>query len=470
MLYCVKYRTLESVEMGKKQKTVLVEITSLGCAKNMVDTEAAAASLMLHGFGLTPEEKEADVKFINTCAFLAAARAELEEHLHHAAVWKKRKASTRKIIVGGCITAWDKDGSFRAAHPEVDLWTSIKTAAELGAVLEDLLSGNVATGAFCDAGKELDHTVPRLQLTPPHYAHLRVSDGCDNRCTYCKIPDIRGPLKSRTLEDVLAEAVNLLANGVKELIVIAQDTAAFGRDLTGKPQLAELLDELDKLDGDFLIRLMYLHPASVNDELIAAMSRCKHLIRCIEMPLQHISDHILLAMHRKAGGAATREVVKKLQNAGFAIRTTFMVGFPGETEEDFAELLEYVKETKFTRLGTFTFSAESGVPAAALPDPVPEKIAQERMETLMKAQAEISLKNNLSLIGKSVDVILDEVLTGGKGYGRMFTDAPEIDNIVQIRGLNARKHAEGDFVRMLVESATEYEIKGKLINTGAEKA
>ena len=457
--------------MGKNQKkTVLVEITSLGCAKNLVDTEVAAASLMLHGFGLTPEEREADVKFINSCAFLAAARAELEEHLHHAAIWKKRKASVRKIVVGGCITAWDKDGSFRAAHPEVDLWTSIKTAAELGSTLADLLTGNVVSGALCDAGIELDHNIPRLQLTPPHYAHLRVSDGCDNRCTYCKIPDIRGPLKSRTLEDVLAEAVNLLSNGVKELIVIAQDTAAFGRDLTGKPQLAKLLDELDKLDGDFLIRLMYLHPASVNDELIAAMTRCKHLIRCIEMPLQHISDHILHAMHRKAGGAATREVVKKLQSSGFAIRTTFMVGFPGETEEDFAELLEYVKTTKFTRLGAFTFSAESGVPAASLPDPVPDAIAEKRMETLMQAQAEISLNSNLALIGKTVDVILDAVLTGGKGYGRMFADAPEIDNTVLIRGLNSRKHTEGDFVRMLVESATEYEIKGKLINTGAEKA
>lgn len=457
--------------MGKTPKRMVpVEITSLGCAKNLVDTEAAAASLMLHGFGLTPEEREADVKYINSCAFLAAARAELEEHLHHAAIWKKRKASVRKIVVGGCITAWDKDGAFRAAHPEVDLWISIKSAAELGTALEDLLSGKTEPGALCDAGIELDHTVPRLQLTPPHYANLRVSDGCDNRCTYCKIPDIRGPLKSRTLDDVLAEAENLLSNGVKELIVIAQDTAAFGRDLTGTPRLAELLDELDKLDGDFLIRLMYLHPASVNDELIAAMTRCKHLIRCIEMPLQHISDHILHAMHRKAGGAATREVVKKLQSAGFAIRTTFMVGFPGETEEDFAELLEYVKEAKFTRLGVFTFSAESGVPAANLPDPVPAAVAEKRMEILMQTQAEISLNSNLSLIGKTVDVILDAVLTGGKGYGRMFTDAPEIDNTVLIRGVNRRKHTEGDFVRILVESTTEYEIKGKLINTGAEKA
>lgn len=457
--------------MGKKQNTAqLVEITSLGCAKNLVDTEAAAASLMLHGYGLTPEEREADIKFINTCAFLAAARAELEEHLHHASVWKKRKPASRKIVVGGCITAWDKDGAFRAAHPEVDLWTSIKTASELGAVLDDLLSGDLPGQSFCDANKELDHTVPRLQLTPPHYAYLRVSDGCDNRCTYCKIPDIRGPLQSRTLDDVLAEAINLLSNGVKELIVIAQDTAAFGRDLTGTPQLAALLDELDKLEGDFLIRLMYLHPASVNDELIAAMSRNKHLIRCIEMPLQHISDHILRAMHRKAGGQETREVVRKLQSAGFAIRTTFMVGFPGETEEDFAELLAYVKETKFTRLGTFTFSAESGVPAASLPDPVPADTAEQRLEELMQAQAEISLRANQALTGKTVDVILDAVLTGGKGCGRLFTDAPEIDNTVFIRGLNSRKHAEGDFVRMQVESATEYEIKGKLINTGAEKA
>lgn len=448
---------------SKADTAKLVEITSLGCAKNLVDTEAAAASLMLNGFGLTPDEKEADVKFINTCAFLAAARAELEEHLHHAAIWKKRKSKTRRIVVGGCITSWDTDGSFRAAHPEVDLWTSILSAADLGQLVAGLFAGTIPPAAFCDTKHVIDHTVPRLQLTPPHYAYLRVSDGCDNRCTYCKIPDIRGPLKSRTMDDVLTEAGNLLANGVRELIVIAQDTAAFGRDLTGTPRLAELLKELDAFDGEYRIRLMYLHPASVTDALIDAMVNSKHLIRCIEMPLQHIADPILKAMHRKASGAETREVVRKLQHAGFAIRTTFMVGFPGETQKDFEELLAFVKETRFTRLGAFVFSAESGVPAAALPDPVQEEIALDRMEQLMQAQAEISLQANQALTGCEVDVILDAILPGGKGFGRMFADAPEIDNTVIIRGLNARKHAEGDFIRIRVESATEYEIKGKLI-------
>ncbi len=455
---------------GKTPGQATVEITSLGCAKNFVDTEIAAAALLTSGFIPVAEEADADVKYINTCAFLAAARKELESVLKHAAAWKKKRKH-RRIIVSGCIISWDKDGTFRAAHPEVDVWCAVRDIEDAGKIARAALDGVPAESApkadagETDSGYLPNCNTPRLQLTPAHYAYLKVSDGCDNRCTYCKIPDIRGSLHSRPLPDVVKEAENLLANGVKELIVIAQDTAAFGRDLTGKPCLAELLDELDRLDGDFLIRLMYLHPASVNAELIAAMERNRHLIRCIEMPLQHIADSVLAAMHRRAGSAETKAVVAELQRRGFAIRTTFMVGFPGETEEDFAELLDYVKQTGFTRLGTFIYSRESGVPAAELPEQIPAPVSKRRLKKIMEAQAEISLCANEAMIGTEQDVILDELYPGRKAVGRLFSDAPEIDNCVLVSNVPKNCKA-GDFVRIRVTAASEYEIHGKFTDRG----
>ncbi len=446
-----------------------VEIISLGCAKNFVDTEIAAASLLTQGFSLVGDERDADVKFINTCAFLAAARKELEGILKHAAGWKK-KIPGRKIIVGGCIVPWDQDRIFRTAHPEVDMWCAVHAVEEIGQIARAVLDGTPCPEKTPDGYYLPTCHTPRLQLTPPHYAYLKVSDGCDNRCTYCKIPDIRGSLHSRPLADVVQEAENLLANGVKELIVIAQDTAAFGRDLTGKPCLAELLDKLDQLNGDFLIRLMYLHPASVTDELIAAMERNAHLIRCIEMPLQHIADPVLAAMHRRAGSAATKKVVAELQKRGFAIRTTFMVAFPGETEEDFAELLDYVKQTRFTRLGTFIYSRESGVPAADMPGQIAPAAAKRRLRKIMEAQAEISLRANEMLIGTEQNVILDELLPRKQAAGRLFADAPEIDNTVLIKGIDKKQHKPGDFVRILVTAASEYEIHGTLTSHNIQRS
>ncbi len=457
-----------SERSGKKPGQATVEITSLGCAKNFVDTEIAAAALLTSGFIPVAEEADADVKYINTCAFLAAARKELEDVLRHAAAWKK-KCKHRRIIVSGCIISWDRDGTFRASHPEVDVWCAVRNIENAGKIARAALDAVPADTApeekETDSGYLPTCNTPRLQLTPAHYAYLKVSDGCDNRCTYCKIPDIRGSLHSRPLPDVIKEAENLLANGVKELIVIAQDTAAFGRDLTGKPCLAELLDKLDQLNGDFLIRLMYLHPASVNEELIAAMERNRHLIRCIEMPLQHIADPVLVAMHRRAGSAATKAVVAELQRRGFAIRTTFMVGFPGETEEDFAELLDYVKQTGFTRLGTFIYSRESGVPAAELPDQIPASLSKRRLKKIMEAQAEISLRANEAIIGTEQNVILDELYSGRKAVGRLFFDAPEIDNCVLVSGVPKTCKA-GDFIRIRVTAASEYEIHGKFTDIG----
>lgn len=444
-----------------------VLIYSLGCVKNFVDSEIAAASLLTSGFSLTPDAEEASVIFINSCAFLASARKELEDILRDVKHWKKQHPA-RKIVVGGCVVPWDTENTFRTAHPEVDAWCEIHSVEEIGSIAAAVWNGDEVPEQ--KTGQPYIHSckTPRLQMTPQHYAYLKVSDGCDNRCTYCKIPDIRGTLRSRTVEDVLQEAKDLLAAGVKELIVIAQDTAAFGRDLYGSPRLTQLLKKLDKLDrfapDGYIIRLMYLHPASVNDELMETMNACKHLVRCIEMPLQHISDRILKAMHRREGGKRTREVVRRLnQDFGFAIRTTFMVGFPGETKEDFDELLSYVKEAKFARLGTFVYSREAGVPAAEMADQISPAEAKKRLKKLMTAQAAISLAANEALIGTEVDVIVDELLPRGKALGRMFADAPEIDNSVLISGIKKDQYSCGDFVKVVITAADEYDIQGTIL-------
>ncbi len=446
----------------KKQQTFIpaVRLVSLGCVKNFVDTEIASASLVLSGFSLTDDDDAADVMYINTCAFLASARKEAEKTIRAAAVWK-RERSGRVLVVAGCLVEYDAAGEYRSRFKSVDAWLPVHAQSELGMILRGIYDGAVyetpAVRKFTIPGAD----VPRIQLTPPHYAYLRISDGCDNRCAYCLIPEIRGGLRSRTQADVVAEARGLLANGVRELIVISQDTGAFGRDRAGSGEtLATLLDALDGLDGDYILRLMYIHPASVTDELVSALKRSRHLVRTLEMPLQHIADGVLAAMGRKQTSAEARAVVKRLQDSGYSIRTTFMTGFPGETEQDFAELLDFVRQTRFLRLGVFRFSPEQGTPAAELKNTVDPRVAGKRQTILMKAQAEISLALNESLVGQTVDVILDTAPVRGRACGRTYADAPEIDNLVQIHGLRG-KFAAGDVVKVLIETASEYEIQGK---------
>ena len=440
----------------------MVKATSLGCAKNFVDTEVATASFLCEGFGLTASDSDAEIQFINTCAFLEEARNEAAETIRAVRRWKENAPEKRRVIVAGCFVEWAEKSEL-AEFPWVDAWLRADEVAGAGRVARTLLDG----GTISAPGKKArprwiySHETPRVQLTPAHYAYLKIADGCDNCCTYCRIPSIRGSLRSRTLEDVVAEARQLLRNGVRELILIAQDSGAFGRDRNGKPCLAELLTELDKLKGDFLLRLMYLHPASVDDALLESMKRSRHLVRCIEMPLQHISEPILKAMHRKVFEARTREVVRRIREIGYAVRTTFMTGFPGETAEDFQKLRNYVEETGFDRLGVFAYSREEGTPAAALPGQVAPATAKRRRSQLLKLQSAISLKHNQALVGSVIDVIVDEVLSRSKALGRTFFDAPDIDNRVLLT--SARRLAPGEFVKAEVTAAAEYELAARAV-------
>lgn len=434
----------------------MVCIVSLGCPKNFVDTEIAAGSLLCRGLGITADEDEADIMLINTCAFIDTARKESVDVIKGAIRWKKRREG-RKIVVAGCLVQWKNAAQVREKFPEVDLWTGIDSVERMGDMLADL-DNSAAPAVAAQPCYIYNEKTSRVLLTPAHYAYLKIADGCDNRCSYCSIPNIRGSLRSRSTESVLAEAQNLIDNGTKELIIIAQDTTAFRRDKGEKNAAAKLIQGLDKLKGDYWFRLMYLHPASVTDAIIGAMADAEHMVRCVEMPLQHISDRILLSMGRKVGEAATREAVRKVrEQAHCAIRTTFMTGFPGETKEDFEKLLQYVEEQKFERLGAFWYSPEDGTPAASFRNQVPRKLAMERYERIMAAQHDISLAANKALIGKELDVIIDSVEGRGKALARSGLDAPQIDNQIVLKKVPAGVEP-GTFAKAVVRSAKAYDI------------
>lgn len=453
--------------MKKNQKNAIpafagkVMITSLGCAKNFVDTELATASFLCSGFGLTDTESEADIQFINTCAFLKAARDEASEHIRALKQWKAADAK-RKIIVAGCFVEW-ADPAELAKYPYVDAWMRIDRIADAGKIALSLCGGKREDSRLPKRPCYLyDHETPRVQLTPSHYAYVKIADGCDNCCAYCMIPSIRGPLRSRTADSVVEEVRGLIRNGVFEIILIAQDSGGFGRDRGGKPELAQLLKRLDRLKGDFILRLMYLHPASVNEELLKALKGMKHLVRCIEMPIQHIADNVLRKMGRKVFGAQTRETVRAIIALGYEVRTTLMTGFPGETSADFNELLQYVKETGFARLGVFAYSREPGTRAADMQDQVPARTGKTRAAKLLQAQQEISLRRNEAMVGSEQPVIIDRIAVRGEAEGRTLLDAPDIDNLVRVKYRG--KLRAGDRILVRIEQAAEYELDAVMIH------
>ncbi len=446
----------------EKQRTQprLVRLVSLGCPKNTVDTGVAAGALLVDGFGLTADDDEADVMWINTCAFLLSARKEAMEEIRRACAWKKRRAG-RIIVVAGCLPQWDKDGAVRAQFPQVDAWEGIDRPAEIGAVLKRLTAGKPhsekKTAKTCSW--IYDESTPRLPVESGHFAYLKIADGCCNCCTYCLIPSIRGALRSRTVESVVAEAKSLVGIGYRELILIAQDTGAFGRDRGGKSELPKLLAALDKLSGDFRIRLMYVHPASIDDAMIRAFKKCRRLIPHIEMPVQHVSDSVMAAMNRHITAERQADVIRRLRDAGFTIRTTLMTGFPGETEADFQMLLDAVKARVFSRIGVFAYSPEDGTPAAAMKGRIPAKTAAARAAAIAAEQETISRETNRALAGQTVEVILDEDAGRGRWRGRMLMDAPDIDQTVHVSRCPAGL-AAGMIVPVKITRGTAYDLYG----------
>ena len=448
----------------KKSKAVkpegIVYVVSLGCPKNLVDTEVMTGVLISSGFFLSMDPEQADIYLINTCAFIPSARSETAEAIEEAQSWKEKAPDERRIVVAGCLIQWDKDGIYRERFPEVDFWIGVDQVPDIAKLFKDIKPDSKylrsETPSFI-----YDEKIPRLQLTLPHIAYIKIADGCDNRCSYCAIPGIRGDLRSRSLKSVVAEAKSALNNGAKELLIMAQDITAFGYDRGGNEDLCSLLQQMDKLKGDFWIRLLYTHPAHFTQKLIDTIAECGHVLPYVDMPMQHISDKLLKSMHRHISEIDMRDLLKRMRKGipNLALRTTFITGLPGETEKDFEMLKDFIVEQEFERLGVFSYSPEPGTPAAGFANQVPNALAGERAAELMEIQAKISLKNNKSLVGNEFDVIVDFIEEFGS-VGRTYMDAPEIDNIVVMP--DEFDLTPGQVYRTIITDADTYELTAEL--------
>ncbi|MCL6639652.1 MAG: 30S ribosomal protein S12 methylthiotransferase RimO [Firmicutes bacterium] len=439
-----------------------IGLVSLGCPKNLVDSETMLGLLAKAGFSITAREEEADVLIVNTCSFIHDAKEESVRTLLELA---RHKAAGRlkALLAAGCL-AQRYPEELAAEMPEVDGLIGTGDVAEIVRAVHRVLSGERVSPANAP-GYPGAAAVPRLLATPRHTAYLKIAEGCDNRCSYCIIPEIRGPYRSRAAQDVLQEAADLAGRGARELILVAQDTTRYGTDLYGKPALAGLLEELARLEGVVWLRLMYAYPSLVNGGLIETIARNDKICRYLDMPLQHVSDSILKKMNRRSRQKDVVNLVRELRSAvpGIALRTSFIVGFPGETGDDFEELLDFIKTTRFDRVGVFAYSPEEGTPAALMPDQVSEEVKAERKERAMLLQQEISLERNAAKMGEEMTVLIEGRARGKDVYhGRGEGDAPEIDGKVFVRSDAGLK--PGDFVRVRVTGFREYDLDGVAVS------
>lgn len=433
---------------------------SLGCPKNRCDTEVMLKELVDAGYEITPEETEADIIVINTCAFIENAKRESIDNILDIA-WLKTNKQLKGIIVTGCLTERYRDEILKE-FPEVDAVLGVGSIHNIVEAVKSVSEG-VKYSSFEDKNA-VKLGGDRVLSTPEYTAYIKIAEGCNNVCTYCAIPHIRGKMRSRDMDSIIAEAKDLEAIGVKELCVVAQDTTAYGIDLYGEYMLPKLLTRLVNETSIPWIRILYCYPDKVTDELIDVIKNNDRILSYIDMPLQHISDKILKRMNRKGDSECIRSVIKKLREniPDVIIRTTFIVGFPGETQKDYNELLAFIKEAKFERAGVFAYSREEGTPAYDFTPRVPEQKKQDRADTLMDIQLEVSNKFLRSLLGKTVRVICEEYDPVGEVYfGRSYADAPDIDGKVYFR--SAEKVPEGAFVDVLIEDMLDYDVIGTAV-------
>lgn len=448
------------------KKVVKVGFISLGCSKNLADTEVMLARLAKAGYEITPEDIEADVIVVNTCGFIESAKKESIDSILDVA-WLKKHKNLKAIIVTGCLAERYRE-QISAELPEVDAVLGLGSEAKICEAVEAVLRGEHYE-SYGDK-EALPLGGERIVTTPEYTAYLKIAEGCDNRCTYCAIPSIRGRMRSRTIEDIVKEAKELEAIGVKELNLIAQDTSRYGLDIYGEYKLAELLRAITKETNIPWIRLLYCYPDKITDELIEEIKTNDRVVKYIDLPIQHISESVLERMNRHGRSALIKSVIKKLREniPGICIRTTVMVGFPGETEKDFEELCEFVKETRFDRLGTFTFSPEEGTPAADMPDQIDDQTKQDRYDIIMREQLAVSSELNEKMIGKTVTVLCEGFDPVSESYyGRSASDAPDIDTKVFFTNeLGKKRIREGEFACVKIEEVLDYDLVGKVIRKG----
>ena len=443
-----------------------VGFISLGCPKNQLDTEVMLHEVLQAGYEITPEDIDADVIIVNTCAFIESAKKEAIDNILDVA-WLKKNRHLKAIIVTGCLSErYGKE--ILEEFPEVDAVLGVGSIHNIVEAIEAVAAKKKKGSSQKYYSHEDKDSVrlggDRVLTTPEYAAYIKIAEGCDNRCAYCAIPSIRGKFRSRPMEDLIKEAKQLEALGVKELTVVAQDITRYGLDLYGKYSLAELLHKITEETSIPWIRLLYCYPDKITDELIAEIRDNPRILKYLDMPLQHISDHMLSAMNRHGDGKMIREVLAKLKKEipDIVIRTTFIVGFPGETEEDFCELCEFVKEQRFDHAGVFTYSREEGTPAYDLPDQIDEQVKQDRMDILMRMQMDINEDLNKEKIGKTVTVICEDYDPVAEvHFGRSAADAPEIDGKVYFR--SEARIAPGSMVKVKVRKVVDYDLFGVVV-------
>lgn len=437
---------------------VKVGMVSLGCPKNQVDAEIMLSILQENGFEITADENEADVVIVNTCGFIADAKQEAIDNIIELGEIKK-SGKLKAIIVTGCLAERYRD-EILGELPEVDAVIGIGENRTICTVIEKVLSG-CPYSAYSDK-ENLLMDGDRILTSPSYTAYLRIADGCDNKCTYCAIPMIRGAFRSRKAENILAEAENLAKSGVKEINLIAQDTTRYGEDIYGEYKLPYLLDELQKIDGIEWIRILYTYPDKITDELISAIKRNGKVVHYLDIPMQHASDKILKRMNRKGDSEMLKALMEKLrlEIPDITLRTTFIVGFPDESEEDFEKLAEFVKETKFNRMGAFAYSAEENTPAAEFENQVDDDVKQRRLEVLMAEQSLVNDDLAKSFIGKTFDCLVEGYDRMNKCYyGRTKMDAPDIDGKVFF--MSKEEHLPGEILPLKIYDRIDYDLLGE---------
>lgn len=431
---------------------------SLGCPKNLVDSERMLGMLQLDGYELVNDPRDADFAVVNTCGFIEAARQEsfaaIDEMLE-----MKRRGELRGVIVSGCLAERQREALLEE-RPGIDHLVGVFGREEVTKVADRLLGGLTEQRTVFHPAPT--HPLPdtaRLRITPRHFAFLKISEGCDRLCTFCAIPKMRGKHYTKPMEEVVAEARELAADGVRELVIVAQDTTYYGMDLYGETRLAELLRKLEDVEGLDWIRLMYFYPMYVTDELIDTIAGSKRIVPYLDMPLQHINDRMLKRMQRRVNRADTIALVNKLRARipNLVMRTTFITGFPGETDKEFGELVNFIAEQRFERLGVFTYSLEPDTPAAKLPNHVSEEVKNERRDLLMAVQQDVAFDWNAAQVGRQVDVIIDAAVPeeNNAWIGRSYADAPDVDGVVYVTG---EELSIGAIVPCEIVATSEYDL------------
>lgn len=435
-----------------------VGFISLGCSKNLVDTEIAIGIFKNKKYNIVNDPKQADIIVINTCGFIESAKEEAINTILEMAEYKKKRCKV--LIAMGCLVERYKE-ELEKAIPEVDLFIKFSEYDDICKKLEEVLE-NKGYSITQDYNR-LENYIDRVITTGKKTAYLRIAEGCSNRCTYCAIPYIRGPLKSRTMEDIIEEAKYLAQNGYEEIIVIAQDTTKYGMDLYKEPKLAELLQKLSEIDGIRWIRFLYAYPETITDELIKVVKENDKICKYFDIPLQHISNSVLKKMNRKSNEESIKNLISKIRKEipNVVLRTSLIVGFPGETKGDFEKLYNFVKETKFDKLGVFMYSKEDGTPAEKLPNQIHGNTKKARYNKIMSIQQEISRENLEKRIGKEYEILVENITFDKKYFvGRTKMDVPEMDGVVYIEN-TSNKDLINQFVKCRIMDVRQYDLIGR---------